>query len=173
MAHDPEQLAHLEWLGYVQPVGLVVSIPALLAAQAHINRHIAPDHQRFLACLPQDTHDDILPEMHDFAGFTQHVLGWEPTDLIPIPETAALPEDMAALEVTLPEYHETLRPTYGVREFAPQDGQSPWLMLIQCQPRGTALDAPTAASDRHWHASPHAKFERLLRETGVPIGLAL
>jgi hypothetical protein len=152
-------------------VGLVVSIPALLAAQAHINRHIAPDHQCFLAYLQRDIYDDIdiVPEIYDFVGFAQHVLGWEPTDLIP--ETTALPEDITALEVTLPEYHETLRPTYGVREFAPQDGQSPWLMLIQCQPRGVALDAPTAASDRHWHASPHAKFERLLRETGIPIGL--
>src|SRR5262249_28968238 len=45
------------------------------------------------------------------------------------------------------------------------------LMLIQCQPRGQELDAPTAVSDHHWHASPHAKFERLLRETAVPIGL--
>jgi hypothetical protein len=32
MARDPEAIAHQEWLGYVQPVGLVVSIPALLAA---------------------------------------------------------------------------------------------------------------------------------------------
>ena len=64
MAQDPEQLAHLEWLGYVQPVGLVVSITALLAAQAHINRHIAPDHQRFLACLPRDTRDgDVLIQL--------------------------------------------------------------------------------------------------------------
>ena len=38
MAKDPEQLAHQQWLGYVQPVGLVVSIPALLAADAHPNR---------------------------------------------------------------------------------------------------------------------------------------
>ena len=28
-----------------------------------------------------------------------------------------------------------------------------------------------AASERHWQASPQAKFERLLRETRVPIGL--
>ena len=28
MAQDPEYRAHQEWLGYVQPVGLVVSIPA-------------------------------------------------------------------------------------------------------------------------------------------------
>ena len=44
MAKDPEQLAHQQWLGYVQPVGLVVSIPALLAAQAQVNRNIATEH---------------------------------------------------------------------------------------------------------------------------------
>ena len=51
MAKDPEARAHQEWLGYVQPVGLVVSIPALMSAQAHVNRNIAADHQRFLGCL--------------------------------------------------------------------------------------------------------------------------
>ena len=53
MARDPETLAHQEWLGYVQQTGLVVSIPALLAAQAFVNRNIAPDQQRFLAFLPR------------------------------------------------------------------------------------------------------------------------
>jgi len=54
MTKDPESLANQEWLGYVQPAGLVVSIAALLAAQAHINRNIATDPQRLLACLPRD-----------------------------------------------------------------------------------------------------------------------
>ena len=48
MAKDPAILAHQEWLGYVQPVGLVVSIPAMLEARAVINRNFAPDHARFL-----------------------------------------------------------------------------------------------------------------------------
>ena len=117
MPNDPAQLAHLEWLGYVQPMGLVVSIPVLLAAQAQVNRNIAPDHQQFLACLRRDLNDEVLAEMGDFPTFTQQVLGWEPTDLTPIPDVATLPEDLAALEVALPEYHETLRPTYGIREF--------------------------------------------------------
>ncbi|MBM3226372.1 MAG: class I SAM-dependent DNA methyltransferase, partial [Candidatus Tectomicrobia bacterium] len=168
---DTEYLAHREWLGYVQPVGLVVSIPALLAAQAHVNRHIAPEHQRLLAYLPRDRDDDVMPEIRDLAAFTQRVLAWEPDDLIAIPDVATLPEELAALEVVLPEYHETLRPTYGVREFAPRAGHTPWLMLIQCLPTGTNLDAPLAASERHWQASPQARCERLLRETGVPIGL--
>ena len=81
MAKDPETLAHLEWLGYVQPVGLVVSVPALLAAQAHVNRNIASDQQRFLTCLPRDKDDEPIPEIRNFAEFTQTVLGWKPADL--------------------------------------------------------------------------------------------
>ena len=69
MPRDPEILAHLEWLGYVQPVGLVVSIPAMLAAQAHVNRNITPDHARFLACLPRDKNNEVIPEIRDLAAF--------------------------------------------------------------------------------------------------------
>ena len=79
---DPEQLAHQQWLGYVQPVGLVVSIPALLAAQAHVNRNIAPEHQRFLGCLCRGKRDELVPEIRDFPTFTQKVFGWEPADLV-------------------------------------------------------------------------------------------
>src|SRR5918996_4936667 len=104
MAKDPEQFAHSEWIGYVQPVGLLVSPPALLSAQAQVNRNIAPDHQRFLACLPRDRHDHVIAEIRDFRLFTQQVLGWEAEDLIPIPDVSALPEDLTELEVVLPEY---------------------------------------------------------------------
>jgi hypothetical protein len=168
MARDPETLAHVEWLGYVQPVGLVVSIPALLAAQAHINRNITPDHQRFLDCLPRDAKDNLIPEIRDFAEFTQNVLGWRPSDL-----QSVLPGDprYAALEVPLPEYNETLRPSHVVCEVEPKDPQHPWMMLIQVLPTGTPLDDAPASIDRCWHAPPQARFERLLRETRVPIGL--
>src|SRR2546427_2368740 len=103
MAKDPEQLAHQEWLGYVQPVGLVVSIPALLAAQAYVNRNIVPDHQRFLSCLPRDKNDEIVSEIHDLAAFAQIVLGWEPGDLVRLPADSALPEEFSSLEIVLPE----------------------------------------------------------------------
>ena len=49
MAKSPEEYAHLEWLGYVQPVGLVVSVPAMLQAQCYINKNIIEEHARFLA----------------------------------------------------------------------------------------------------------------------------
>ena len=189
MPKDPEQLAHQQWLGYVQPVGLVVSIPAMLAAQAHVNRNIAPEHQRFLGTLCRDKHDELVPEIQDFWAFTQTVLGWEPGDLVEVDScqlpvvsseksysSASLTTDNGPLttddlEVTLTAYNETLRPTWAVRELEPKGPAHPWLMLIQAVPRGADFDEVAAKDERHWQASPHARFERLLRETEVPIGL--
>ncbi|MFN6105506.1 MAG: N-6 DNA methylase [Planctomycetaceae bacterium] len=168
MSRDPETIAHAEWLGYVQPVGLVVSIPALLAAQAHLNRHILPKHQQFVALLPRDRDGLPQPLLPDFPAFTREVLGWRDGDLEPVaPGTPA----WSTLEVPLPEYHETLRPTHVVREHAPRDPAHPWLMLVQVLPPGTPLDEVASVESRQWQATPHAKFERLLRETQVPAGL--
>src|SRR5258708_36267846 len=121
MARDPETLAHLEWLGYVQPVGLVVSIPALLAAQAQVGRISPVEHQVFLSCLPRTKDGEIVPEIPDLGQFVQTVLGWEASDL---------QEPPASMEVALPEYHETLRPTFVVPEFQPKNSDRPWLMLV-------------------------------------------
>jgi hypothetical protein len=53
MTKSAEELAHLEWLGYVQPVGLVVSVPAMLEAQCYVNKNIIAEHGRLLSCLPR------------------------------------------------------------------------------------------------------------------------
>jgi Eco57I restriction-modification methylase/MmeI, target recognition domain len=169
MAKDPEQLAHQEWLGYVQPVGLVVSVPALLSAQAYVNRNIVPDHQRFLSCLRRDKNDDVIPEMRDLTEFSQTTLSWEAHDLIRMPTDGSSPGELSSLEIVLPEYHETLRPTHVVCDSASKGEKHP-LMLVQELPPKMDFDEPTT-SDRGWQAPPHAKFERLLRETTVPIGL--
>ncbi|MFN5297109.1 MAG: class I SAM-dependent DNA methyltransferase, partial [Planctomycetaceae bacterium] len=172
MAKSPEELAHQEWLGYVQPVGLVVSIPALLEAQCYVNQNCLAEHARFLSCLPQGPGGERLPELRDLPGFTRQVLGWEGADLREISPRGALPADLAMLEVVLPQYNETLRPTHAVPVFQPAEGQNPWLMLIQEVTPGCKLDEPDEAdSARHWNAAPQAKFERLLRETGVSLGL--
>ena len=168
MARDPEAISHQEWIGYVQPVGLVVSIPALLAAQAHVNRNIVPEHLRFLACLPKEKDNTPIPEIRDFAHLTRTVFNWRESDL-----EAITPGDAryAAVEITLPEYHETLRPSHVVREAEPKDPSHPWMMLVQVLPTTVHLDTVATADNRHWQATPQAKFERLLRETRVPLGL--
>ncbi len=175
-AKSPEARAHLEWLGYVQPLGLVVSVPAMLEAQCYVNKNIMGEHNRFLGCLPraqksEQGQGDIVPEIRDFAEFTQQVLEWEASDLL---EVAKQPDsdDLKTLEVVLPQYNETLRPTHVVPVFKPKEGENLYLLLVQQLATETDFDDQGEAdSSRHWHATPQAKFERLLRETGVPIGL--
>lgn len=175
MAKDFETRAHLEWLGYVQPVGMVVNPPALLAAQAHINSNIRPEHERFLDLLTPEGSREPLARIPDLPAFFQVVLGWRSTDLEPI--NPADPR-YQSLEVPLREYGETLRPTHVVRavpERGPQasetGGASPWMMLVQDLPAGTDLDLKPDTKDSTWQESPQVRFERLLRETQVPIGL--
>jgi len=174
MARDPELIAHQEWLGYLQPVGLVVSPPALVDAQAFPSKNIIPEHNRFLEMVDQITlerENDPQPSIRDFPRFATQMLGWEPADLVGTAEGGLVPD---SLEVTLTEYNETLRPSYAVPEFdKTPNGDRKWLMLIQRVKLGLNLDdtPETDSKDHRWQASPQARFERLLRESQVPIGL--
>ncbi len=155
MAIDPEITRHKEWLGFLQPVGLVVSPPALVKAQAVVNRNVVDFQQSLLAAVDEDG------LIADFLAFTVNVLGWAESDLV-----KSSPE----YEIALPDYSEILAPTYIVPD---PDSDKPQI-LVQIISPGTELDvvAPELTkSSSGWHASPQAKFERLLRETQIPIGL--
>ena len=167
MATDPEIRAHLQWLGYLQPTGLVVSAPALGAAGAFVNKNIVREQQTLIALSRPRVAGDAAPAIDDFPAFCRDFLGWEATDLAGGPGGPELPR---SLDVALPEYAEVLSPTYAVPG---PDQADRWLMLIQVLPRGTDLDSVAAAhhDDHHWHASPLARFERLLRENDLAIGV--
>jgi hypothetical protein len=162
MAIDPEIYKHKEWLGFLQPVGLVVSPTALVKAQAIVNRNVVDLQQALLSVISRDLAlvDDPRAWIFDFPAFTETVLGWESGDLI---SGAALQD----LEVVLPDYGEVLAPSYAV-----QDGDN-WLMLVQVIAPGARLDVVDATPEKSgkWAASPQAKFERLLRETGIAAGI--
>jgi hypothetical protein len=165
MPRDPAILAHQEWLGYVQPTGLVVSIPSLIDASAFLNRNYGPEHQRLLSALPQDRDGSPVPEISDFTRFAQDVFGWDSELMLGSPGAEPVPPE---LEVNLENYNETLRPTYALRSL---NGEAKWLLLVEVLATGTDFDQAFAPHDRGWQASPQARFERLLRQTGVHIGL--
>ena len=165
MAKDPAIIAHQEWIGYVQPTGLVVSIPALVDASAFLNRNYGPDHQRFLSALPQDSEGEPIPQISDFVAFAKDVLGWAGELMLGAPCSDPVPSE---LEAVLEAYNETLRPTYALKNLS---GDNKWLLLVEVYPTGTDLDQAYAPHDRGWQASPQARFERLLRQTGVSTGL--
>lgn len=165
MARNPEFETHQQWIAYVQPVGLLVSPPALVAAQAFANRNIVRQQQALLG-LADGVDNETLRSL---PSFCIDVLGWRTSDLAGTPDGPPLPD---SLSVPLPEYGETLAPTYAVPD---SDQLGHWLMLIQVLPSNTDFDtvAESAATDaRQWQASPQARFERLLRENDIPVGVS-
>jgi hypothetical protein len=157
----PDLLVHKEWLGQIQQVGLVVSPYVLQKHGVGIDREQSLRTQTALRALASDTDDARVNTFHELA--TQ-VLEW-PTDLLAgAPDGPDLP---GALTVALPEYEDRLSPSYALR--APSgDG---YLALVTTAPTGADLDKPLPDQTEGWRASPHARLERLLRESGVPIGL--
>ena len=167
--YDPELRAHRDWLGLLQPVGLVVSPPAMVKAQAVPSQNVAELQQDLLSVVeraPGAASVTDEPALTNLPAFFQTVLGWSVDDLAGASGGPPLPD---GLELVLPDFNETLRPTY-VAVDSMGDG-SP-LMLVQAVPRDTALDeTPDDDSRTGWSASPQAKLERLLREVKVPAGL--
>jgi hypothetical protein len=84
---DLDILRHQEWLGLLQPVGLVVSPPALIKARAVIDRAKLVDLQERLQgvvsteAIPRHG-DEGIAWIENFPAFTQKVLDWMPEDLV-------------------------------------------------------------------------------------------
>ena len=146
-APDPDTRAHLEWLGFLQPKGLVVSAPALAKAGAILNRQDMEGWSRLLGCIHEREIDPAHgpePCIPDFRGFAAAVLGWGFSPLgYAGTEEAPIP---TALEVPLPDYGEVLRPDFAIRERDPRDGRPPWQLLVQVLDPGQDFDAPATAS---------------------------
>lgn len=161
-------LDHLEWLGFVQPTGLVVSAHALVSAGAILDRRDAAGQELLKAAASAaDDWTDAGPIIDDFTSFARTVLDWNwspkgyaGTVAAPIPNE---------LKLHLPEFDVTLEPTYAVRERDPVEGETAWQLLVSVVNLGVDLDEPM--TERHFEASPHGRLERLLRSTGVPAGL--
>src|SRR6202008_3213916 len=77
---DPEILAHLEWLGFVRPTGLVGSAPARVGAGAILDRRDAEGQRLLRACAAERVFDQKAgaePYLPDFRRFAESVLGWK------------------------------------------------------------------------------------------------
>jgi hypothetical protein len=156
---DPD----LEWLDHVPPVGLVVA-PTLLKELG-----LLPLRQ-----TPIDTGQvgEIIgselskPALTDPWAFVQQVLGWEARHVAGAPDGSAIPDELV---VALPEHGTTLRPTWAVAELG--EGDRGWQLLVRIEAPGVDPDSRNALDG--WEATPHQRFERLLRDTGVFAGLLI
>ena len=155
--------AHQEWMGFVQPVGLVVAPTVLVDAQVLPDRNIAGRQRDFCGFLEQlgsgaTARRRVRNLRQLFVGW----LGWEEDDLV---DANAHREE---LEISLLDLQAVLSATWAVPSADGSDDQ--WMMLIRAEESGADLDRPPDGEDA-WNASRHARFERLLRETGIRIGL--
>ena len=114
---DPALADHLAWLGYVQPEGLVVSAPALVDAQAIIDRAQLGDLQRrlleYVSDLPVAESDtaDTQPGINNLPRLFTEFLAWQPELIHGLDSTQPLPPE---LTVSLTEFGEVLAPKLAV-----------------------------------------------------------
>ena len=147
------------WIGEVQPVGVVVTAAAL-AAQA-----LVPAQQTRIDTEAAETllRPDPGPALPDAWAFLSGVLDWRAAQVAGSPGGPALPD---ALRVALPASDTVLEPHMAV---STPDGTG-WQLLVRTEAPGIKPEARGALAG--WEATPHQRFERLLRDTGVPHGLA-
>jgi hypothetical protein len=177
-SNEPAIRDHQEWLGYLQPNGLVVSPQVLFDQQVIIDRSTLAELQRdFVTALAVPPSGDAEPRFGAFLhpqsdgtpdGFATRFLGWD-TNLIDwnTLERQNLHESATA---SIPELGATLSPTAALRFLKPVDAARPYQLLIE----EVEPDAPF--DDRYnathlWETTRSAKFERLLTETGVALGV--
>jgi hypothetical protein len=170
MSVDPAIRDHQAWLGYLQPDGLVVSPAALVDSQVLLPKSNIALQERFLRFVHQIEHKDgaAVPTIKDFGEFVTGFLEWPADCLYGLNGTKPLPE---SLSISLSEFGETLSPSFAFHDPRPKEPDRAWLLLVQTLPLGTDLDARNTKDERGWSASATQRFERLMRETGVAIGL--
>lgn len=151
------------WLSNVEITGVVLSEPVLADAgnfRSLDKAEIAAFRkQREIWNLPKGmVEGNGQPAWINF--ILEDFLGLKDKDYWQV--GAAIPPDRA---VNLYEQQETLRPTRVLLD----EGNA--VMLVLEVPREQSLDKPWLQDKGRWKASPTTKFERLLRETGVELGL--
>src|SRR5262249_20675076 len=153
----------LEWLDHVRPVGLAVA-PLLLGELG-----LAPTRQTpadTAAVAEHVTGDLEKPVFATPWRFFKEVLGWEARHVAGSPGGPPLPDD---LHIRLPEQDTTLSPTWAVKELG--HNGSPWQLLVRNEESGVDPDA--RGTLHGWEATPHQRFERLLRESGIFAGVLI
>src|SRR5512135_809389 len=151
-----------DWLNLVQLSGLLVSEPVLATAfpdgperlPSHVYRHFGREWER-------------VSSTRNEAAAQSRWIDFVLEDLLELRREAwrksnDLPEGVS---VSLMEYSQTLRPS---RVLVGADGKP--ALLVSIVPPAQNLDKAETQTGR-WKASPFTKLDRLLRETGVPLGL--
>lgn len=168
--HSPQDDTS-EWLNYLQPEGLVVGANVLREAGVTPIRQTPLDTETAARALRLDPEapreQDRLFELHDPWSFFEQVLGW-PAKLVA--GSAGGPAIDPALTVKVPEHETLLWPDYALLWNGAAPEGIPAQALVMLHPELEA-ERPNQFASAEWHASPHQRLERLLRESNVGVGI--
>ena len=180
----PTKAIHEQWLGLVQPVGLVVAPAVLTKLELVPNQstaYISALQLQLKGLLEKvdGLNGDPVMVVSSFQQLATELLDWGEADLQGVEALVADRAPEGVPEVVLSEYGETLRPTHGVPKLEGEGLQALVLDLTQWRDAsgtltpqwGRDLDAPWNPTGNGWDATPQQRFERLLKETEHPIGL--
>ncbi|MGT2513348.1 hypothetical protein ACVOMT_03065 [Sphingomonas panni] len=142
-----------DWIGYLQPVGLVVAPAALTRIGAWVTPQDAADSAAVATVLAGF---DLDPW-----PFFRDILRWPAARVAGAPGGPPLPD---ALRVAFPELDVLLEPHWAVlaADGTPQ-------LLVRIEAPGLLLDRRGTLDG--WEATAQQRFERLLRETGIGAGV--
>ncbi len=157
------------FIGEIRPEGLVLGLNVLR------NKGLYPPHQGgadttatadLLGISPEaGPGDDPHFELGDPWSLFRDVLGWDARYVAGAPDGPALP---SSLTVSVPEQDALLAPDWAILHKGDAPDGIPAQALVMLRP---GLDADKRGAEDGWEASPHQRLERLVRETGVGIGI--
>jgi hypothetical protein len=157
MAAELKRDPDLEWLDHVRPVGLVVASVLLKELGLAPSRQTQTDTAVIAEHVGEDS---SKPAFQNPWAFFEEVLDWKAQYVAGSPGGPVLPDD---LHVRLPDHDTTLSPTWAVAELG--GGDKCWQLLVRIE--GPGIDPDARGVLEGWEATPHQRFERLLRETGI------
>jgi len=151
---DPNE----EWLGHVQPVGLVVAPVVLKAYELVPEPQTRSDTEAIKSHLSlTDSGSALLDPWAFFAD----ILGWRPGRVAGSPGGAPIPDDLV---LRIEESEIEIVPHWAVAD--PEGG---WQMLVRIEAEGIDPDGRGALEG--WEATPHQRLERLCKDRGVRTGI--
>jgi hypothetical protein len=168
MAENPVFQAHQQWIGLLQPEGLVVSATALTESDIPM-----PSDAGTLTALQaklegtffegEDKDGEKIETLPPFEIIAERFLDWPAESFAWAHGSRKVPD---SLSIHIPAFQVTLSPTHVL--FGEDDKP---LILVNYLPGSDNLTARSSRDSSDWDASHVQRMDRLLRDTDVQIGI--